>query len=200
MYTLCLKVIGKLRTFWFALVYRRSFRSLGSGALLVAPFRLDGAEGIEVGTKSVFQRGVWLYCCDIDAKKPAVLSIGKGCTFGYHNHITCVQSVVIGEHVLTANNVYISDNIHEYEDIERPIMHQNVKFKSAVAIGSGSWLGENVCIIGASVGKNCVIGANAVVTHDIPDYSVAVGSPAKVIKQYNFESKSWVPVTRNCAK
>ena len=200
MYTLCLNVIGKLRTIWFAFTYRSSFRSLGSGALLVSPFRLDGAELIEVGAKSVFQRGVWLYCCGVDVGKPATLSIGEGCVFGYHNHITCVQSVVIGDHVLTANNVYISDNLHEYEDIERPIMHQKVKFKAMTSIGSGSWIGENVCIIGASVGKNCVIGANAVVTHDIPDYSVAVGSPARVIKQYNFESKSWVPVVENRAK
>lgn len=58
-------------------------------------------------------------------------------------------------------------------------------------IGEGSWLGENVCVIGASVGKHCTIGANAVVTKDIPDYSVAVGIPAKVIKQYNFKTQRW---------
>ena len=54
-----------------------------------------------------------------------------------------------------------------------------------------SWLGENVAIIGASIGKNCVIGANAVVTDDIPDYSVAVGIPARVIRQYDAPSGQW---------
>jgi acetyltransferase-like isoleucine patch superfamily enzyme len=58
-------------------------------------------------------------------------------------------------------------------------------------IGEGSWLGENVCVIGASIGKHCVIGANSVVTKDIPDYSVAVGIPAKVIKKYNFNKCEW---------
>jgi acetyltransferase-like isoleucine patch superfamily enzyme len=52
-------------------------------------------------------------------------------------------------------------------------------------------LGENVCILSASVGKHCVIGANSVVTHDIPDYSVVVGAPARVIKKYNFDTQRW---------
>ena len=60
-----------------------------------------------------------------------------------------------------------------------------------VRIGSGSWIGENACILGVIIGKQCVIGANSVVTKDIPDYSVAVGIPAKVIKKYNFETQQW---------
>jgi len=70
-------------------------------------------------------------------------------------------------------------------------MHQRVRFKREVKIGEGSWIGESACIIGARVGKNCVIGANAVVTSDIPDYSVAVGVPAVVIKQFNQQVKKW---------
>lgn len=64
-----------------------------------------------------------------------------------------------------------------------------------MVIGEGSWIGENVCVIGASVGRHCVIGANAVVTKDIPDYSVAVGAPARVIKKYNFNRGAWVSAT-----
>jgi acetyltransferase-like isoleucine patch superfamily enzyme len=127
----------------------------------------------------------------------ANLIIGRGCAFGYNNHITSVTSVTIGDYVLTANNVYISDNIHGYEDIKQPIMNQAVQFKRAVVIGSGAWLGENVCVIGAHVGRNSVIGANSVVTRDIPDYSVAVGSPAVVIRQFNLELQSWVDIKKN---
>jgi acetyltransferase-like isoleucine patch superfamily enzyme len=93
---------------------------------------------------------------------------------------------------LTANNVYISDNLHSYEDISVPVIKQPVRFKKAVLIGSGSWIGENVSIIGASVGRNCVIGANSVVTRDIPDYSVAVGAPAVVIRQFDQRAGAWV--------
>jgi len=187
-------VKSKLRVSLFKLFNATGFAKFGRGCFIAAPFRLDGAGGIELGEKTVMQAGAWLYCVGIEGK-PATLIFGKGCVLGYNNHITSVRDVKVGDYVLTANNVYISDNMHAYQDVERPILQQPVVFKRAVSIGSGSWLGENVCVIGANVGKNCVIGANAVVTHDIPDYSVAVGSPAKVIKKYSFEKKEWVPVT-----
>ncbi len=138
----------------------------------------------------IFQSGVWLFCGSAN-EIPGKLQIGDNCSFGYRNHITCVGEVVIGSNVLTANNVYISDNSHGYENTEVPIISQPVKFKKRVQIGSGSWIGENVSIIGANVGKNSVIGANSVVTSDIPDFSVAVGAPAKVIKKFNQDSKRW---------
>ena len=66
-----------------------------------------------------------------------------------------------------------------YQDIKLPIKSQAVVFKKSVYIGDHSWLGENVCVIGASVGRHSVVGANSVVTSDIPDYSIAVGSSCK---------------------
>ena len=92
---------------------------------------------------------------------------------------------------MTADRVYISDNLHSYEDVDKPVLEQPVRQIAPVEIGEGTWLGEGVCVIGAKIGKGCVIGANAVVTKDIPDYSVAVGSPAKVIKKYNSDTKRW---------
>ena len=73
-------------------------------------------------------------------------------------------------------------------------MEQPIIQNGTVEIGERSWLGENVCVLGAIIGKHCVIGANSVVTHDIPDYSVAVGAPAKVIRKYDFSSKEWIKV------
>jgi len=58
--------------------------------------------------------------------------VGKGCVFGYNNHITSVRHVRIGDNVLTANNIYISDNLHEYEDPTIPVMHQAIRFKNKV--------------------------------------------------------------------
>lgn len=181
----------KIARLWFAFSHRKSFKKLGQDAFIAHPFRIDGAESIEVGDRAVLQRGGWLYCVGIEGN-PASLKIGRECVFGYNNHITSVRDVVIGDFVLTANNVYISDNLHEYEDVSRPIIHQPVRYKKSVSIGDGCWIGENVSIIGASIGKNCVIGANAVVTHDIPDYSVAVGIPAVVIRQFDAQLQQWV--------
>jgi acetyltransferase-like isoleucine patch superfamily enzyme len=61
-----------------------------------------------------------------------------------------------------------------------------------VCIGDGTWLGENVCVIGCSIGRHCVIGANSVVTRDIPDHCVVVGSPARIVKRYSAEQRRWL--------
>lgn len=191
MLNLVARIYRRIKQLFFWIFYQSSFESLSSSARFVSPFRLDGANSITVQDRTFFQRGVWLYCSGIDGVK-AKLSIGKDCVFGYNNHITCVRKVTIGNFVLTANNVYISDNVHEYEDVTKPIIQQPVRFKRSVEIGDGAWIGENVSIIGASVGKNSVIGANSVVTRDVPDYSVAVGAPAVVIRQFDSQLQKWV--------
>lgn len=163
----------------------------GLKAFIQRPFRIDGIKFISMGNASVVQGNGWLYCKSIDDVS-ANLSIGNNCILGYNNHITAVRDVIIEDDVLTANNVYISDNLHDYRDINVPIIRQPIIFKGAVRIGRGTWLGENVCVIGANIGRNCVIGANAVVTHDVPDYSVVVGAPGRVIRQYDHLQKCWV--------
>lgn len=186
----------RLGRLWFRLRHAPQFRHCGRSAHICSSFRVDGPSNIELGEAAFIQRGAWLYCQAID-DTPARLQIGVGCVLGYNNHLTSVRSVVLEDHVLTANNVYITDNMHSYEDVSVPIMHQAVVFKAAVVIGRGSWIGENVSILGASIGRNCVIGANSVVTHNIPDYSVAVGAPAAVVRQYNPGDLKWVAVKRN---
>ena len=90
-----------------------------------------------------------------------------------------------------ADKVYLSDNLHSYLNIDLPVIDQQIQQTNPVLIGDGAWIGENVCVIGASVGRNSVIGANSVVTKDIPDYCIAVGSPAIIIKRYNADTKQW---------
>ena len=188
------RIISKLDLICFRVFNSPFFKHLGRSASMQRPFRLDGSKNIELGANSIVLRGGWLYCQGIEGAS-ASLKIGNGCVFGYNNHITSVRSVLIGNNVLTANNVYISDNFHSYENTELPIMHQPIQFKKMVVIGDGAWIGENACIIGATVGRNSVIGANAVVTRDIPDYSVAVGMPAVVIRQFDLKLKKWIEIS-----
>jgi acetyltransferase-like isoleucine patch superfamily enzyme len=184
----------KICRLWFALRHRSAFAAIGRQSYIVSPFRIDGADSISIGTATFVQRGSWLYCQGIEGK-PAGLVIGNRCVFGYNNHITAVRDVVIGDDVLTANNVFIADNVHGYEDIDTPIIDQPVRFRNRTSIGSGSWIGENACIIGASVGKNCVVSANAVVTHDVPDYCVVAGVPASIIRRFDPEKTEWARVS-----
>lgn len=186
------RMVSAVSRRWFALCHAGAFRSCGKGSHLRPPFRLDGARYISLADQVTVQEGGWLYCCP--DQTGAGLSIGSGSVLGYNNHVTAVRQVTIGCNVLTANNVFISDNVHGYEDVRVPIMQQPVRFKGAVSVGDGSWIGENACIIGARVGQHCVIGANAVVTQDIPDFSVAVGIPARVIRRYDHKVAAWVKV------
>lgn len=160
-------------------------------SIIFKPIEIMGKKFISIGKSVIVRRHSSIFALQNDENQAPEIIINDFSSLGVSNHIAAVRKVVIGKHVLTANNVYISDNIHEYENIKLPVMKQPILFKSEVSIGDGTWIGENACIIGANIGKNCVIGANAVVTKNIPDFSVAVGNPARVIKQYNREISRW---------
>jgi acetyltransferase-like isoleucine patch superfamily enzyme len=175
-------LLGLARAWVFYLINRSKYYKLELGALILKPLRLDGRKYMSVHKKVVVQKYSWLIALKIDDHDPELI-IDEGCAIGNFNHIAAVRKVVLGKYVMTADKVYISDNQHVFDNIEIPIMHQGVRFTSEVEIGDGSWIGENVSILGAKIGKNCVIGANSVVVEDIPDYSVAMGVPAKVIRR-----------------
>lgn len=168
-------------------------RQFGWRSIISHPLRIDGAKNISIGNGCSIQYKTWLAAMPYTGENPKLI-IEDGCRIGNFNHIYATKSVILHKDVLTADKVYISDNLHRYEDIDVPILKQPILQHGEVEIGEGSWLGENVCVLGAKIGKHCVIGANSVVTRDIPDFSIAVGVPAKVIKKYDFDSNQWKKV------
>ena len=109
-------------------------------------------------------------------------------------HLTCAEQIVIGKNTAIAANVSITDIHHPYNDVNTPIERQNIITKP-VAIGEDCKIYNNCVILpGVHIGKHCTIGANSVVTHDIPDYCVAVGVPTRIIKRYNFKTQQWEKV------
>jgi acetyltransferase-like isoleucine patch superfamily enzyme len=170
-----------------------SYKYLSYKSIVSYSVRVAGKKFISIADNANIQRMGWLLALKVDEHDPEII-IGENCAMGDFSHIAAVRSIHIEKDVLIANKVYIADNAHSFEDITVPVMNQPVVFKGTVRIGSGAWIGENVCIIAANIGKNSVIGANSVVTKDIPDYCVAVGSPAKVIKRFDLERKIWVNI------
>ncbi len=166
------------------------FREFGFRSYIRKSLKINGFKNIRIGKRVFIGYKSWIEAVPLTGGS-CELKIGDGTCIGNFNHIFATGSIIIGENVLTADRVYISDNLHSYSNPFVPIMNQPIKQIKHVYIGDGCWIGENVCIIGSSVGKNCVIGANAVVTRDIPDYSVAVGIPAKIIKRYNINTSKW---------
>ncbi|GGI25624.1 acyltransferase [Pedobacter mendelii] len=119
--------------------------------------------------------------------------IGDKTIVGMGNVI--IGPVTIGNHVMMAQNIVISGLNHGYEDVNIPPSLQKVSCKPIV-IADDVWIGANSVITsGVVLGKHCIIGAGSVVTKNIPEFSVAVGNPAKVIKQYNKLTSSWEKIS-----
>lgn len=172
-------------------LHQSKFKSCGRNTI-IKNLKLTNPSKIEVGNDCVIGEFTWLGVFPIDAKSK--LKIGSRTRIGRFSEVFSVSSVILEDSVAVAENVYISDNNHNFKIANIPIRDQGISFIKETIIGEGSWIGRNVCIVGCRIGKHCVIGANSFVNCDIPDYSVAVGCPAKVIKTFDFSSNSWIPV------
>jgi len=172
--------------------YSKKFAEFGESSYILNPIRLGNEDKIQIGAHVHINLNAWIAALDSENKN--VISIGDYTYIGNFFHLVAKNSVRIEENVLIADRVFIADNSHDYRDISTPIQFQSIVDFEETVIGSGSWIGEGVCILGASIGRNSVVGANSVVTRDIPDYSVAVGCPAVVIKQYCSKTGLWINV------
>ena len=169
------------------------FSKIDKRSIVFFPMQIDNPQAISIGKKIFISNNAWL-AGGKDSNGKDTLIIDDYTRIGHFFHCIALHDVYIGKSVLIADKVFISDASHIYKDIDLPIFAKGMENLRSVSIGDGSWIGENVCILGANIGKHSVIGANSVVLQDIPDYCVAVGSPARVVRKYDFETKKWVTV------
>ena len=168
--------------------------SLGNHSEVLPPFIIKGGKHIYIGDDVIIAHCAWLNAITQvgDHEYNPVVKIEEGTHVGHFFHLSCNNNVYIGPHVLIADRVFITDHQHNFKDPEIPVIRQGINSLGPVIIEEGCWIGENVSIMpNVVIGKHAVIGANAVVTKSIPSFTVATGSPAKVIKRYNFDTKKW---------
>ena len=111
--------------------------------------------------------------------------IGDGTSIVGSCVISAALSVRVGREVLIAQNVYIADHMHAFENVEIAVLKQGIARVAAVEIGDGAWLGQNVVVgPGVRIGQGAVVGSNSVVLSDVPDFTVAVGTPARVLRTF----------------
>ena len=164
---------------------RKLFKQFGQGSLLAPEVKLYTPQYISVGNNSSIMSHCIIETYPANGHKP-LLEIGDNVSLGEYSHITCANKVTIGNGVLTGRFVLITDNSHgnntkEIADIA-PLARE-IHSNGPVHIGENVWIGDKATILpNVTIGKGCIIAANAVVTKDIPEYSVAAGVPAKVIK------------------
>ena len=192
MINLLKRVISRIeRGDWGTAKWKRSFRHFGEGSVIAYPGILQNPGNISIGEKTTIHSNSRIQCfrqCD----KNSSIIIGDRCFIGYFFTILNASSVSLGNDVLIASHVLISSENHGINpESDIQYMDQPLVTKP-VSIGDGCWIGEKVCILpGVSIGKKSIIGAGSVVTKSIPDYCIAAGNPAKVIKKYNFETHKW---------
>lgn len=173
----------RLRRKIFSLLISGAFAHFGGETVLAYPIRLSGEERIAIGDHVFIGPGSWLQTLPDGENTSIAVSIGKGTSVAGACVISAVRSVQLEENVLLARNVYISDHAHKYTDTEIPVIAQGVDNIKPVLVKRGAWLGQNVVVCpGVTIGTGAVIGANSVVTRDVPDYCVAAGVPARVLK------------------
>ena len=170
--------------------YKIIFKNIGTRTQIYSLIRLEYPKNIYLGNRVTIGNLAWLAASPHIIDSP-LLKIGDNCLIGDSNEFYCIKEIILESSVFTSKNVYISDATHKYQDISIPIVKQEIALTGTVRIGEGTWLGLNVCVLGANIGKHCVIGANSVVNKSIPDYCVAVGSPAKIVKRFDFETNKW---------
>lgn len=162
---------------------------------IIKPLVLTNPDCIYLTRKIRIKKGARIECYkkfageDLHPK----LYIDENVIIGYNFSCLVADKVNIGRNTILASNVLITTENHGMNpEIEIPYYEQQL-IVGPVSIGEGCWIGEKVIILpNVKIGKKCIIAAGSIVTKDIPDYSIAVGVPAKVIKKYDFEKSIWV--------
>jgi len=179
-----------VRVWYFSNRFR--FKSIGKKSFINSPLKITPlcislGENVRV-FKNCRIEGVFSY--NNVNFNPSII-VGNNVSVQQNLHLTCANSIVIGKNTAIASNVTITDIHHQYENIKIPIESQDILVQQ-VKIGENCKIYNNSVILpGCKIGNHVTIGANSVVAIEVPDYCVVVGAPAKIVKRYNFESKSW---------
>jgi acetyltransferase-like isoleucine patch superfamily enzyme/acyl carrier protein len=173
----------RLRDKLFSLGYAGSFHSFGAHTVIQMPARIDHPERMSIGGGGFIGGGSWLHVLPGHGDGVAI-EIGDGISVTGSCVLSAVSSIRIGKDVSFARNVYISDHTHVYDEAGVPVLAQGITDPKPVEIGDGAWLGENVMVFpGVRIGRGAVVGGNSIVSADIPDYSLALGAPARVVRR-----------------
>lgn len=163
---------------------RSSYGSFGESSVVVPPARVVSPQWTFIGDRVTVLEHSWLAVVKAFEDITPRLEIGSGTRIGRFATIACVGSVTIAEDVLMSDGVFIGDTYHRYDQPAEPVITQPMSPPRPVEIGAGSFIGIRATVLdGVTVGRQAYVGAGAVVTEDVPDFCVAVGNPARIVRR-----------------
>ena len=180
---------------WVSLTY--PFASIGRDVSFhfTSKVSRQRAPRISLGNSVSLLDHVWLNVATSDPAGEPTIVIDENCSIGYGSIISGKNRVYLERDILVGQHVVIQDHNHSYEDIEVPIIKQGITEGGRIRIGEGSWIGHGAAIVCSrgelTIGRHCVVSANSVVMRSMPDYSVAFGIPATIIRQYDPQRRAW---------
>ncbi len=160
------------------------FRHCGKGTRIGLGLKVSSPWAVDIGVNVRILDHVTLNVKDLRSDGRASLIIGDGTFIGRFVRINAWMDVLIEPHVLITDRVLLGDEDHVYDDPSRPILLQGSRSKGKVLLRTGCWIGSGAAIMpGVTIGRNAIVGANAVVTKDVPDYTIVAGVPARILRQ-----------------
>ncbi len=173
------------------------FGRFGSGSVIKFPAKIWGRDAIEIGRNVFIAENSFFAITQsngVTNYQPRLI-IGDNVCIGSSFFVACIDEVIIESDVLMSDRVFISDHIHGYQEKGVPIIKQKLVPRGKVVIRSGSFIGVNAVIMpGVTIGLGSVVGASTVVYHDVPDFSVVVGNPGRIVKKYDATADRWITV------
>lgn len=190
------RLITKANSLWLKATY--PFEKFGRGVSIhySCEIRRNCVHKIRIEDSVTLRQDVWLNVPIIPDGSEPVIIIGRGSRVGRRSVITAINQIRLGENVLLAPDVFITDHNHNYFDVNVPILEQGLTSGGRIIIEENCWFGYCSMVVAGKndivIARNSVIGAHSIVTESCPPYCVMAGNPAKVIKRFDTASGKWL--------
>jgi len=188
-------VLGKIYT----IILKRKFQHFGKNSIIKPFLNSANEKAISIG-KNV-NIGAFNRITAIEefggkryqGQSPVKIKIGDNVDIGNNSFITANNSIEIGDNVIMSSYVFISDHDHGFAHIDKDLRDQPLTENGFVKIGKNVFLGVKSSVLkNVTIGERAVVAANAVVTKDVPAYTIVAGNPARIIKKFDFEQNKWI--------
>jgi acetyltransferase-like isoleucine patch superfamily enzyme len=189
------RLLNKLHTMWLSWTYPFAFIGKNIWFHYSSEIRRDFAPHIKIGNSVYIDRGAWFNIPEPPESDEPIIILEDGCKVGREVQISAKNRVHLERNIALASHALIMDHNHAYQDVTLPILHQGVTGGGTIRIEEGTWIGFGAAIVCSEgelvIGKHSVIGSNCVVTRSIPPYSIVMGNPARIVKQFDPSRETW---------